>query len=314
MAHILDIEQQAMIIRRLEGVINSRLFTGKAIVLLGPRQTGKTTLIHNIIRNVQDVLVLTGDDSDTATLLSLANTEVMQSIIGQNKIVFIDEAQQIEKIGRTAKIIVDHFKGVQLILSGSSSLGLRNVLAHSLAGRKWEYLMYPVVWSELEQTYGYFKSRQQLERRVIYGMYPDIITHVTEERERLKQLVNSYLYKKPDIFEELLKVLALKMCKELSIRDVSKSLHADKNTLNNCIETLEKDLIIFTQESQSKLKRNKWRSFKRVFFWDNGIRNAILSNFNPLSKRKDEDDLWENFQTSDNMKKNNWIKPNIIQL
>ena len=307
-----------MIFRKLKDIVTRRLFSGKAIVVIGARQTGKTTLINNIINNLQDVLTLNGDDSVVRALLSSANTEHIRAAIGGNKIVFIDEVQRIENIGLTAKIIVDHFKDVQLILSGSSSFEIKNSLSESLTGRKWEYIMHPVTWSELERTYGFVKAQQQLEWRIIYGLYPEIITHPSEEPDRIKQLIDSYLYKdllafsrikKPEILETLLKALALQMGSEVSFNELSQLLHIDKATVKSYIEILEKGFVVFTLGSYSKNVRNELKFSKKIFFWDNGIRNAVINNFNPLSMRSDTGELWENFMISERMKKNSYENP-----
>jgi predicted AAA+ superfamily ATPase len=307
-----------MIFRKIEDIIKNRLFSGKAIVVIGARQTGKTTSINNIVGNLHDVLALTGDDSVVRTLLSSANTEQIRAVIGAHKIVFIDEVQRIENIGLTSKIIVDHFKDVQLILSGSSSFEIKNSLSESLTGRKWEYILYPVAWSELEKTYGYVKSQQQLEWRMIYGMYPEVITHPAKEPERLKQLIDSYLYKdllafakikKPSILEELLKALALQIGSEVSYNELARLLHIDRNTVKSYIEILEKGFIVFMLNSYSRNIRNELKFSKKIFFWDNGIRNAIIDNFNPLSMRNDAGDLWENFMIAERIKRNNYENP-----
>jgi len=307
-----------MIIRKLEEIINSRLFSGKAIVVIGARQIGKTTSISNIVSNLQNVLVLNGDDTVVRTLLSSANTEQIRAVIGDHKTVFIDEVQRIENIGLTAKIIVDNFKEIQLILSGSSSFEIKNSLSESLTGRKWEYIMYPIIWNELEKTYGYVHAQQQLELRMIYGMYPEIITHPNDEKERLKQLIDSYLYKdllafskirKPDILETLLKALALQMGSEVSFNELSQLLKLDKNTVKSYIEILEKGFIVFTLGSYCNNMRSELKFAKKIFFWDNGIRNTIINNFNPLSMRNDAGALWENFMISERMKKNNYDNP-----
>jgi predicted AAA+ superfamily ATPase len=307
-----------MIYRTIEDLIKVRLFSGKAILVIGARQTGKTTSVNNIISNLQDVLVLNGDDSVVRNLLSKANTAHIRSILGNNKIIFIDEVQRIENVGLTAKIIVDNFKDVQLILSGSSSFEIKNSLSESLTGRKWEYIMYPVTWNEFEKTNGYIQAQQQLELRMIYGMYPEIIMHQGDEPERLKQLIDSYLYKdllalakikKPDILEELLRALALQMGNEVSFNELSLLLKVDKNTIKSYTEILEKGFIIFKLDSYSKNMRKELKFAKKIFFWDNGIRNAIINNFNPLSMRNDTGALWENFMISERMKKNNYDNP-----
>jgi predicted AAA+ superfamily ATPase len=307
-----------MIFRKLEEIMSARMFSEKAIMVIGARQTGKTTSINNIIRNLQDVLVLNGDDTIARTLLASANIEQIRGIIGSHKIVFIDEVQRIENIGLTAKIIVDNFKDIQLILSGSSSFEIKNSLSESLTGRKWEYIMYPVIWSELEKTYGYVNAQQQFELRMIFGMYPEIIMHPADEQERLKQLIDSYLYKdllaftkirKPEILEELLQALAWQMGNEISLNELSQLLKIDKTTVKSYLEILEKGFIIFKLRSYSKNMRDELKFAKKIFFWDNGIRNAIINNFNPLSMRNDTGKLWENFLISERMKKNNYYNP-----
>jgi hypothetical protein len=309
-----------MIQRDIEKLIAKRMFSGKAIVVVGARQIGKTTSLLNLLQSYTDVLLLDGDDRVTRESLNEPSTEQIKNIIGAHKIVFIDEVQRINNIGLTAKIIVDKFKDVQLIMSGSSALDIKNQLSESLTGRKWEYFMYPVTWNELELTDGYIKSLQQLELRLIYGMYPEIIVHPSEEKERLKQLIDSYLYKdllsfsnikKPDILEKLLQALALQMGSEVSFNELAQLLNVDKNTIKNYIEILEKGFIIFTLNGFSRNLRNELKFAKKIYFWDNGVRNTIINNFNPLSMRDDKGIIWENFIISERMKKNNYANPFI---
>jgi predicted AAA+ superfamily ATPase len=307
-----------MIFRRLEELIVNHLNIGKAIIVVGARQTGKTTSINNIVRTFQNVLFLSGDDSVVRSLLSSSNSEQIRAILGNHKTVFIDEVQRIENMGLTAKIIVDHFQDVQLILSGSSSFEIKNSLSESLTGRKWEYTLYPITWSELEKTYGYLKAQQQLEWRLIYGMYPEVITHPGEEQSLLKQLTDSYLYKdlltfakikKPTVLEELLKALALQIGSEVSFNELAQLLHIDKNTVRSYIEILERGFIIFSLGSYSKNLRNELKFSKKIFFWDNGIRNAVINNFNPLSLRNDTANLWKNFMIAERLKRNSYDFP-----
>lgn len=309
-----------MIQRDIEKLIAKRMFSGKAIVVIGARQIGKTTSLLNLLQSYTDVLLLDGDDRVTRESLNEPSTEQIKNIIGTHKIVFIDEVQRIHNIGLTAKIIVDKFKDVQLIMSGSSALDIKNQLSESLTGRKWEYFMFPVTWNELELTDGYIKSLQQLELRLIYGMYPEIITHSSEEKERLKQLIDSYLYKdllsfsnikKPYILEKLLQALALQMGSEVSFNELAQLLNVDKNTIKNYIEILEKGFIIFTLNGFSRNLRNELKFAKKIYFWDNGVRNTIINNFNPLSMREDKGIIWENFIISERLKKNNYANPFI---
>lgn len=309
-----------MIKRLMDAKIESRLFQKKAIIIIGARQIGKTTSINNVLKNKENVLFLDGDDPVVRELLNNANTEQIKNLIGDNKYIFIDEAQRILNIGLTAKIIVDQFKEVQLIISGSSAFDLKNSLSESLTGRKWEYQMFPVTWQELEETYGYLASLQQLELRMLYGMYPEIITNSGEEKERLKLLIDSYLYKdilsfyniqKPLVLQNLLKALALQMGNEISFNELANLLQVDKNTVKNYIEILEKSFVIFTLSGFNRNIRNELKQAKKIFFWDTGVRNALIGNFTPIELREDKGALWENFLIAERMKRNNYENPYI---
>jgi predicted AAA+ superfamily ATPase len=304
--------------RFLKEKITDRLFKNKAIIVIGARQIGKTTLLKELLSSYESTLFLDGDDPITRELLKNPSTEEIKNIIGNYKIVFIDEVQRINNIGLTAKIIVDQFKETQLILSGSSAFEIKNKTSESLTGRKWEYVMFPITWKELESTVGYVKSLQQLDLRLVYGMYPEIITHPSEEKERLKQLVDSYLYKdllafsnikKPEVLEKLLKALAFQMGSEVSFNELAQLLNVDKNTIANYIQILEKGFVIFTLNGYSKNLRNELKFAKKIYFWDNGVRNTIINNFNTIENRNDKGDLWENFIISEKMKKNNYEDP-----
>jgi len=308
-----------MVIKRyLKEIIAEKLFKNKAIILIGARQIGKTTLLNELLSSLENTLFLDGDDRITRELLQNPSTEEIKNIIGNYKIIFIDEVQRIDSIGLTSKIIVDQFKEVQLILSGSSAFDIKNKTSESLTGRKWEYVMFPITWKELENTVGYVNSLQQLDLRLVYGMYPEVITHSSEQQERLKQLVDSYLYqdllafsniKKPEVLEKLLKALAFQIGSEVSLNELSKLLNIDKNTVANYIQILEKGFVIFTLHGYSKNLRNELKFAKKIFFWDNGVRNTIINNFNSIEMRNDKGELWENFIISERMKKNNYENP-----
>lgn len=304
--------------RYLKDIIVKKLFKNKAIIVIGARQIGKTTLLNELLASYENTLFLDGDDRITRELLQNPSTEEIKNIIGNHKIVFIDEVQRINNIGITSKIIVDQFKEVQLLLSGSSAFDIKNITSESLTGRKWEYNMYPITWKELETTVGYVKSLQQLDLRLVYGMYPEIITNPSEEKERLKQLVDSYLYqdllafsniKKPDVLEKLVKALAFQMGNEVSFNELSQLLNIDKNTVASYIQILEKGFVIFTLNGYSKNLRNELKFAKKIYFWDNGVRNTIINNFNSIEMRNDKGELWENFIISERMKKNNYENP-----
>jgi len=300
-----------MIKRILEEKIAQKLDKGKAILVIGPRQVGKTTLINSILEN-RPHLFLDGDDSTVRNLLTDPNTEQLKSIIGNHNTLFIDEAQRIENIGLTLKIITDQFKNTQLLVSGSSAFELNNQTSEPLTGRKWEYKLYPISWQELEDSIGYVKSEQQLELRILYGMYPDVINNPGDEIEVLKQLTNSYLYKdilafsgirKPQVLEKLLRALALQLCSEVSYNELAQLVGVDKNTVANYIDVLEKGYVIFRLSSFSRNLRNEIKTNQKIYFYDTGVRNAIIGNFNLLDSRSDKGGLWENFLIAERIKK-----------
>ncbi len=299
-----------MYLRYLEKEIKKRIGSGKAIVLIGPRQVGKTTLIEKILKN-KDYLLLDGDDPKTRALLTEPNTEEIRSILGKYKYVFIDEAQRIKGIGLTMKIITDRFKGVQLFTSGSSSFDLSNQINEPLTGRKWEYQLFPISWEEYEEHHGYLYSEQQLENRLLYGFYPDVLNNPGDEINILKNLVNSYLYKdilsfvnirKPEVLEKLVQALALQIGSEVNYFELAQIVDVDKNTVSKYIDILQKGYIIFKLSSFSRNLRNEIKKNKKIYFYDNGIRNMVIGNFNPLKLRIDKGALWENFLISERLK------------
>ena len=303
-----------MINRLIKSKIEAKMGKGKAIIIVGPRQVGKTTLIENILENKQ-YLFLDGDDPTVRNLMDNPNTEQLKNIIGINEIVFIDEAQRIENIGITLKIITDKFKNVQLLVSGSSAFELKNKTNEPLTGRKWEFQLFPISWKELEESIGYIKAEQQLEMRLLYGMYPDVINNETDAFAVLKELANSYLYKdilafnnikKPEILEKLLQVLALQIGSEVSLNELSQLLGIDKNTVSTYIDILESAFVIFKLKSFSRNLRNEIKFNQKIYFYDNGIRNMVIGNFNALDLRQDKGALWENFLISERIKRNNY--------
>jgi len=304
--------------RTLKETLANKINKGKAIILVGPRQVGKTTLIRDVI-NTKKHLFLDGDDATVRNVLNNPNTEQIKSIIGAHKLIFIDEAQRIEGIGLTLKIITDQIKDVQVLVSGSSSFDLTNALNEPLTGRKWEYELYPISWEEFEDKHGYLVAEQQLENRLLYGFYPDILNNPGEEKELLKQLVNSYLYRdilaysnirKPEVLEKLVQALALQLGNEVNYNELAQTVGIDKNTVSNYIDILEKGYVVFKLNSFSRNLRNEIKKNKKIYFYDNGVRNMVLGNFNPLALRQDTGALWENFLISERLKQNTYKNTN----
>ena len=303
-----------MIERTLSKKIAGKVGRGKAIMVIGPRQVGKTTLIQAALQN-EEYLFFDGDDPVTRTILDTPNTEQIKSLLRDKKIIFIDEAQRINRIGLTMKIMVDQFKDVQLWISGSSSFSLFNELNEPLTGRKWEYEMFPISWEEFETHVGQLTAERQLEERLRFGMYPDVINNQGEEIEILQNLVNSYLYKdilsyagirKPDVLDKLVRALALQVGSEVNYNELSGLVGVDKNTVEKYITVLEQGYVIFRLPSYSRNIRNEIKKGKKIYFYDNGIRNMIIGSMDDISLRTDIGALWENFLISERVKQNKY--------
>ncbi len=300
--------------RTLENVVKKKIGKRKAIIITGARQVGKTTLIKKILTQ-KDYLFLNGDDPTVRAILLEPDTAKIKSILGKNKIVFIDEAQRINNIGLTLKIIVDIFSDVQLFVTGSSSFDLGNQLNEPLTGRKWEYVLFPISWEEYENKIGFLESERQLENRLIYGFYPDVLNNPGEEKEILKNLTDSYLFRdifnlteirRSDSLEKLLQALALQVGNEVNYTELAQISGINKNTVLRYIQILEKGYVIFRLKSYGGNLRNEIKKSKKIYFIDNGIRNAIIGNFSPLNLRTDIGALWENFLVSERMKQNSY--------
>ncbi len=265
----------------------------------------------------EPALYINCDEPAAHSMFENISTQKWQQIIGKNKIIVIDEAQRIRDIGIKLKLVIDNIQGIQLIVTGSSSLDLANFINEPLTGRKWEYYLYPICWSELKVYFDYLTRNQQLENRLIFGMYPEVIMNQGNEVEILNNLAGSYLYKdilsfggirKPEILHSLLRALALQIGNEVSYNELSSLLGVDKNTIMNYISLLEKAFILFRLQPLCRNLRNEISTSRKIFFWDNGIRNSLISNYNPLNMRNDTGALWENFIVSERIKINHYNK------
>lgn len=303
--------------RALEVSFQSRLNDPKAIIVLGARQVGKTTLFRSLMTSLNDVLWMNGDEPDVRDTLSNANSANLKKLIGGSKFLVIDEAQRVENIGLTIKLIVDNIPTVKVIATGSSSLELANHINEPLTGRKWEFQLYPLSISELVHHHGYLEENRLLEHRLVYGMYPDVVNESGgKEMDILLQLSDSYLYRdllvweniyKPKQLEKLVQSLAFQVGQLISINELAIHTGLDNKTVERYIDLLKKSFVIFELSSFSRNLRNEIKKQSKIYFYDNGIRNAVIRQFNPLKLRDDVGALWENFIVSERMKFNGYF-------
>lgn len=304
-----------MIHRKLENAIKKRLYSNKAIILLGPRQVGKTTLLRNLFSNEDELLWMNGDELDVQELFSTVSAARLKAIFGNKKNIIIDEAQRIEDIGLRLKLITDFIPDVQLIATGSSAFELANHVNEPLTGRKWEYRMFPISFGEMVGHHGLMEEKRLLPHRLVYGYYPEVLNHVGDEKEILKQLSDSYLYKdilmweqikKPDKLLKLLQALAFQVGSQVSYNELGQICGLDSKTIEKYIILLEQTFVIFRLNSFSRNLRNELKNSKKIYFYDNGIRNALIANLNQLESRSDVGALWENFLVSERIKHLNY--------
>ena len=307
-----------MIPRFIESQLLEDMFQGKAIILTGPRQVGKTTLL-DIIKSKSQVnsLWLNCDEPDIRMQLENANSTQLSALAGDASLIFIDEAQRVKNIGITLKLMVDNLKNVQIVATGSSALELANEISEPLTGRKWEYRLFPMSALEMVRHHGRLEESRLLEQRLIFGSYPDIINHPTKAKRSLLELSNNYLYKdllalenirKPVLLEKILTALALQLGNEVSFVELSRLVGADHKTVEHYVQMLEKSFVIFQLPAFSRNLRNEIKKGRKIYFYDNGVRNAIIKNFNPIAMRQDIGALWENHLISERVKFNTYTQ------
>lgn len=308
-----------MISRLLENSIPDHFFTDqrrKAILLFGARQVGKSTMLANIIDKAGiPYLHINGDEPDVRVQLENITSTELRALFGNNKLIIIDEAQNIPNIGLTLKLITDNIKDVQLIATGSSSFELANRFNEPLTGRKYEFHMYPITFKEMVDHHGLLQEKRMLEQRMVFGYYPEIVSNPGMEGKLLKLLTSSYLYKdllmldnikKPVLLEKIITALALQLGSEVVYSEVGNLVRADAATVEKYIDLLEKAYILFRLPALNRNVRNEISKGKKIYFWDNGIRNAVIGNFQPVRGRSDVGALWENFVISERMKMNRY--------
>ena len=301
-----------MVPRLIYQSLQEELYAGKALLVLGPRQAGKTTLLRVLVAEQPNPSIwLNCDEPDIRKILQEPTSSLLRNLVGNATLVIIDEAQRVRNIGLTLKLITDQLPSVQLIATGSSSLELANEINEPLTGRKIEYLLLPFSSEELIQHHGLLEEKRLLSQRLVYGLYPDVVIHPGKERRTLQNLSSSYLYKdifrfqdvrKPEVLETLLEALALQICSEVFYHELAQTVGIDSATVRRYIDLLEKNFVVFRLRSFSRNLRNELKKSRKIYFYDNGVRNAIINNFQSLDLRTDQGALWENFLVSERQK------------
>ncbi len=292
--------------------IKNFLFKGKIIAIYGARQVGKTTLVKEFIKIFpEDSIYLNCDEPDIRDLLNNKTSTELKFILGNKKLVVIDEAQRVKNIGITLKLIVDNFPEKQIIVTGSSSFDLTGELAEPLTGRKIDFILFPFSLEEISQVYSPLEIKRLIPKFLVFGMYPEVVLKPDISQEILKSIAYSYAFKdifklyqirNPEVLEKLLQALSLQLGNEVSYNELASLTGVDKNTVANYLRILEQAFIIFKLPPFSRNLRNELKKLRKVFFYDVGVRNAYINNFNPIHLRNDVGKLWENFVITERMK------------
>ena len=306
-------KKTGMINRIIKSSILSDYKRRKVIVLLGARQVGKTTLLSELCEGKDRVLSLNCDNVDDVLALEGKTTTELRQLLSSYELVFIDEAQRVKNVGLTLKMIGDLKLETQVVVTGSSSLDMADEINEPATGRLIEYNLFPFSLPELALYSSEREENRLLENRMIYGLYPEVVTEPGDAKRTLMTLTNNYLYKdlfaykgikKPELIQKLVRALALQLGSEVSYNELSNLLGVDRGTVETYINLLEKCFVVFRLDSFSRNLRNEIKKGKKVYFYDNGVRNAVLSNFAPLELRNDVGALWENLMVSERVKRN----------
>ncbi|MBF0501349.1 MAG: ATP-binding protein [Candidatus Riflebacteria bacterium] len=303
-----------MIERTIKPALLNSLFKGKAVVIYGARQVGKTTLMREVERAyAASSLYLNCDEPDVRHAMTEKTSTELKALIGRNKLVLIDEAQRVTNIGITLKLFVDAIPETQVIATGSSSFELSNKIVEPLTGRKIEFHLHPFSLEELKQVYSPLELGRLLETQLIFGMYPDVVNFSEAATNTLRELTRSYLYKDilahnrirhSDVLEKLLQSLALQIGSEVSYTELAQQTGVDKVTIESYIRMLEQAFVIFRLRPYSTNQRNELKKLRKIYFVDTGLRNMLINNLNPPDLRSDMGSLWENFVISERLKHN----------
>lgn len=305
-----------MIKRIIEDRIFECLVANKAILIFGARRVGKTILMKQILMKANSkVLFMNGEDLDTLSLLESQSVSNYKRLLNGIEILAIDEAQNIPDIGQKLKLIVDEVSGIKVIASGSSSFDLLNKAGEPLVGRSSQFLLFPFSQNELTDKENVLQVHQNLEEKIVYGYYPEVVlmNDLGQKKDYLKNIVNSYLLKDILVLDglknskkmlELLKLIAFQIGSEVSYDELSRQLGLSRNTVEKYLDLLSKVFVIYKLGAFSRNLRKEVSKAGKWYFYDTGIRNAIISNFSLLSQRLDNGQLWENYLINERIKQN----------
>lgn len=295
-------------------LIQKKNYKNKVLVIYGPRRIGKTTLLAKLLEEEEeDYLLMNGEDIETQRLLSSQSIEKLKALVGNYSLLAIDEAQKVPHIGLNLKLIVDHCPNIRVIATGSSSFDLANNLGEPLTGRKITFHMYPLSQLELSQIENPIQTQAKLEERLIYGSYPEVILtpSMDEKKEYLRELVSSYLYKdllqieglkKSSVLVQILQMLAFQVGKEVSHQEIGQQVGLNKITIGRYLDLLEKAFILINIRGFSRNLRKEITKKSRYYFYDVGVRNALINQFNPIHLRNDIGEIWENYIVVERLK------------
>ena len=297
------------------------LLPNKVLIIYGPRRIGKTTLLKKFLDRSKNYLFVSGEDIDVQHYLSSQSIEQLKSFVGNHELLVIDEAQVIPGIGLNLKLIVDYCPGIKIIATGSSSFDLANHVGEPLTGRKVTLKMYPLSQMEIGANENLAQTRAHIEDRLIYGSYPEVVllNNHQEKKDYLLELISSYLYKdilvldnikKPKKIMQLLQMLAFQLGKSVSLTEIGQQIGLNKMTVERYIDLLEKTFVIVSVSGFSRNLRKEITKQSRYYFYDVGVRNAIINQFNPLKLRNDTGEIWENYIVMERIKKQSYLKIN----
>jgi predicted AAA+ superfamily ATPase len=290
----------------------------KVIILTGARQVGKTTLFTTMFGEKQGLLWLNADETHVRERLQILSVENFKGIIGKNTWVVIDEIQRIPNAGLMIKLLIDNFKDVQFLATGSSALDIAETIFEPLTGRHLLFHLHSLMLAEMYNNLSAFEIEQKIPFHLVYGCYPDVYNNPSDAATLLKNLANQYLYKdvlvwkdirKPQLLDKLLQLLAHQIGSEVSIAELANQLKVKSETVESYIDLLEKSFVVYRMPAFSNNPRKEISKMHKIFFWDNGIRNAIIDNFDDTSIRTDVGKLWENFIITERMKWLAWNNP-----